>query len=35
LGNIITQMQAAGEIKSLQAGRDLIKASTAQMVFKP
>ncbi len=35
LGNIITQMQASGEIKSLEEGRDLIKASTAQEVFKP
>jgi rhamnulokinase len=35
LGSIITQMQAAGEVASLEIGRNLIKASTAQEVYKP
>ena len=35
LGSIITQMQAAGEVASLEIGRSLIKASTAQEVYKP
>jgi rhamnulokinase len=35
LGNIITQMQASGEIKSLEQARELIKFSTAQEVYKP
>jgi len=35
LGNIITQMQASGEIKSLKQARELIKLSTAQEVYQP
>ena len=35
LGSIITQMQAAGVISSLDEGRQIIKNSTAQAVFKP
>jgi rhamnulokinase len=35
LGNIITQMQASGEIKSLEQARELIKLSTAQEVYQP
>ena len=35
LGNIITQMQASGEIKSLEQARELIKFSTAQEVYQP
>ena len=35
LGSIITQMQAAGVISSLDEGRQIIKNSTAQEVFKP
>jgi rhamnulokinase len=35
LGSIITQMQAAGVINSLEEGRQIIKNSTAQAVFKP
>ena len=35
LGNIITQMQASGEIKSLEQARELIKLSTDQEVYQP
>jgi rhamnulokinase len=35
LGNIITQMQAEGVIKSLEQGREIIKDSFSQEVFKP
>ena len=35
LGSIITQMQAAGVITSLDEGRQIIKNSTLQAVFKP
>ena len=35
LGNIITQMQASGEIKSLEQARELIKLSTVQEVYQP
>ncbi len=35
LGNIITQMQAGGVITSLDHGRELIKNSFKQEVFKP
>ena len=35
LGNIITQMQASGEIKSLEQARELIKLSNAQEVYQP
>jgi len=35
LGSIITQMQAAGVISSLDEGRQIIKNSTLQAVFKP
>jgi rhamnulokinase len=35
LGNIITQMQAEGVIKSLEQGREIIKNSFSQEVFKP
>ena len=35
LGSIITQMQAAGVISSLEEGRQIIKNSTLQAEFKP
>jgi rhamnulokinase len=35
LGNIITQMQAEGVIKSLEQARAIIKDSFSQEVFKP
>jgi rhamnulokinase len=35
LGNLITQMQAEGVIKSLEQGREIIKNSFSQEVFKP
>ena len=35
LGNLITQMQADGVITSLDHGRELIKNSFKQEVFKP
>jgi rhamnulokinase len=35
LGSIITQMQAAGVINSLEEGRQIIKNSTLQAEFKP
>jgi len=35
LGNIITQMQASGETKSLEQARELIKLSTVQEVYQP
>ena len=35
LGNLITQMQADGVITSLEQGREIIKASFTQEVFKP
>jgi rhamnulokinase len=35
LGSIITQMQSAGVISSLEEGRQLIKNSTLQAEFKP
>lgn len=35
LGNLTTQMQALGEISDIQQARNIIKASTQQVIFKP
>jgi hypothetical protein len=35
LGNIMVQMQSVGLIKSLAQGREIIKNSITQEVFKP